>query len=126
MVAGRRLIKSPLPFYNVRKRIAPQICGARRRQEAFPPCFVLGLRDWCRFACSFHERLSGVGWLGAEFDPVVNSLNIDNKGNGLTTSTWVVVAEHFNKASVATDALFSNNQSIGWLVFCAEALEADA
>jgi hypothetical protein len=86
----------------------------------------LGLSDWCRFSCALYERLSGVGWLGAEFDPVVNSFNIDNKRSGLTTSAWIVVTKYFNEATVATDALFSDNQSIGWLVFGTEALEADA
>ncbi len=126
MAVGLRSISKCGQVNDAHKRIAPQICGARRRQEAFPPCFALGLSDWCRFACSFYERLSGVGGLGAEFDPVVNSFNIDDKGSGFTTCTWVVVAKYFNEATVATDALFSDNQAVGWLVFGTEALEADA
>ncbi len=126
MAGGPRSIRRFGWVDDAHKRIAPQICGARRRQEAFPPCLALGLSDWCRFACALYERLSGVGGLSAEFDPVVNSFNIDNKGSGLTTSAWVVVAEYFDEATVATDALFSDNQAIGWLVFSTEALEADA
>lgn len=45
---------------------------------------------------------------------------------GLAAGGGVVVAEDFDEATVAADALFGDDEAVGRLVLGAEALEADA
>ena len=95
---------------------------------AFPPCRGdLGLRSsGSGTTGTLHERFRGIGWLGAELDPMVNAFDVDDERDGLTAGARVIVAEDFDEATVTADALFGNDEAIGRLVFGTEALEADA
>jgi len=65
------------------------------------------------------DAVHGLRGLGADGEPVLHALFVEDEGGGL--GAWVVVTEHFDKVAITRCALVSDDHTVVRLLLLAGA-----